>query len=367
MIDTIRLACEINQTPKGISFTQERNGVIKGYINPTKIMKDTGKYYPRITYMERPNAPKELKIEFSISKLIKGNNFSEVCDADFEEILHTLAIRLREMELGYHFSTQIEKFRVVKVDYSKNIILEGRMTVSQVNHLIKLADVSKAIDTEAGKFRNGGQIYHLHTNGRDIAFYDKIADLKKARKSPKRAFEYDGFIQPSLFDALKAENNLSVLRFEVRLNSSREIKNNLRKIGESDDDLTFKRLFSSEISKKILRHWWKIIYDKIPKTPLDKETTWNTFLGLLNGDDKTTPQKLLATIGCKALIENQNYNSRFVEEVFDKKFSSGSWSRVRKNLMKLQKPRNLKQLIHIDKAIEQMEPIKIEDYLTDFW
>ena len=369
MIDTIRLQYDTKTIPEEFKFTKQKSGVFKGLLNPTKEIKTSGRYYPRITFIKRPvgggSFQQQIQVEFSIPKLLKGNNFSEVCDTDFDDIVQTLRKSLFDMGIKWQFSACIEKYKVVKVDYSKNIIFEDGTTVSQILRLLNSADTRKSLDVSSGDFRNGGQIMHLHTSYRDIVFYDKIADLKRSKISEKRCIEKDNFIQTSLFDLFEKKQKLAVLRFEVRLNGVKEIKNNLSKNGLETNDLTFKRMFSSEISKSVLLNWWNEVFAKIPKAPLDNETVENVFLGLLNNSE-AKPQRVLATLGMIYLQKSQSYDARFVQEVFDKRFKDGSWVRSKKLLLNPEKPKNLRHLLQIEQSIKEMKPVNIEDYERNF-
>lgn len=369
MIDTIRLQYDTNTIPEEFKFTKSKKGVFKGMLNPTKEMKASGKYYPRVTYIKRPigggSVQQQIQVEFSIPKLLKGNNFSEVCDADFDDVVQALRKALFDMGIKWQFSACIENYKVVKVDYSKNVIYEDGTSVSQILRLLNSTDTRKSLDVSSGNFRNGGQIMHLHTSYRDIVFYDKIADLKRSKISEKRCVEKDNFVQTSLFDLFEKKQKLAVLRFEVRLNGVKEIKNNLTKNGFETDNLTFNRMFSSEISKSILLSWWNEVFAKIPKTPLDSETVENRYLGLLRSPD-AKPQRVLATLGMMYLQQSQSYDARFAKEVFDKRFKDGSWTRSQKLLIKPDKPKNLRHLIHIEETIKEMKPIDINDYKEDF-
>ena len=365
MIDTVRLAYDTKTIPEEFKFVQMKNGVFKGVINPTKIMKVSGKYYPRITCIKRPvgygNYKCQILVEFSVPKLLMGNNFSEVCDTDFDAVVQILRHRLFEMGIKWQFSACIKQYRVVKADYSKNIIYEDGTSISQILRLLNSANIRRSLDVSAGDFRNGGQILHFHTGYRDIVFYDKIADLKRSKISEKRCEEKDSFIQRSLFDLFEEKKQLSVLRFEIRLNGVKEIKSNLVKIGQDADDLSFERMFSSDISRNILLYWWNEIFSRIPKAPLDNETIENVFLGLLNNPD-AKPQKVLATLGVICLQRSHNYDARFIKELFDKRFCNGSWVRSNKALIVQKSPNNLQHLLYIEDAIKEMKPINIDDY-----
>lgn len=276
MIDTIRLAVDTKTIPHGFRFLKSKSDIFSGTIYPPKELRNSGKYFPKITFCKRPRPQgfsQQILIEFSIPKLLYGNNFSEVCDTDFEAVIDTLRARMREMGIKWRRSSSIKKYSVVRVDYSKNIVFTDGTTVSQILRLFQAADISRTMDVAAGDFRNGGQILHLHTNGRDIALYDKVADLRQSKRSEKRAYEPDNKCQHKLLFSLQSKPKLAVLRYEIRLNSVREIRANLTKIGQDTSDLSFQRLFSADISKSILLYWWDKMLSALPKAPLDSMDT----------------------------------------------------------------------------------------------
>jgi len=69
--------------------------------NPTPNELKQGIYKPRLTITKRINRERNfeipLKIEFSIPKLLYGNNFDEVTDADFPAVIQKLKTVLKDM------------------------------------------------------------------------------------------------------------------------------------------------------------------------------------------------------------------------------------------------------------------------------
>lgn len=105
-------------------------------------------------------------------------------------------------------------------------------------------------DIQNTDFRNVGHVYHIHSNSLDIAiFYDKVADLKQERISPKRSREKDGYVQMSLLDELERQKTVTVTRLEVRLNGLRKIRSELAKVGVTHG-ITFAEMYSSDTSQK---------------------------------------------------------------------------------------------------------------------
>lgn len=70
--------------------------------NPTKTELSKGIYKPRLTVTKRIRKGYfdiPLKIEFSIPKLIYGNNFDEIQEEDFRNVIKKLKKKLKDMNI----------------------------------------------------------------------------------------------------------------------------------------------------------------------------------------------------------------------------------------------------------------------------
>ena len=368
MIDTVKLTMNLSSPLRKSDldfqlFREKEKGVIQGIYNPTAAMRKTGKYYPRLTYTERPvrgGKTYQLAIEFSVPKLIYNNNFDEVTDSDLQIVLKTLSEVLREMKSLWVFKCQLGQLEVSKIDYSKNIILDDGMPVSYITNAVRRADISKVFDVEKDSFRNGGHIFHVHTNALDFALYDKVEDLRQSVKSPKRAYEKDNEIQQSLIDAFNENRSLSVLRLEVRLNGKKQIRSMLEKVGLPADDLTFARLFSSEISSKIIDYHWQKLLVKVPKAQLDVDKPDNILVKLL-ANENIKPMNLMASVGYYTLMSAAD-DGRSVRNLIEKRLGNKAWYRIPKSVLPLPDKSNLKALIDISEKVKGKEPTKMKDY-----
>src|SRR3989338_1442864 len=81
-------------------YRMGKNGFMKCVQNSTPDELKKGIYKPRLTITRRWGGKSyitTLRIEFSIPKLLFGNNFDEVSEADFERIIRRLRLRLDDM------------------------------------------------------------------------------------------------------------------------------------------------------------------------------------------------------------------------------------------------------------------------------
>lgn len=224
--------------------------------NPTTDDFKKGIYKPRLTATRRRTAGAfitVLKIEFSIPKLLYGNNFDEVDKTDFEEVIKRLTTRLNEMGVVV-FPEILRAAPVSGVHYSKNIVLTDYSTPSMILAELAKIDITRQLDLNKTDYRNEGHSLKFRANSYEVSLYDKKKDLQKAKTSEKRAIEQDNALQFELFDQWKPKVPFEVLRMEIRLNKRAKIRQVFDKL-EIASDLSFRSIFKSEISQKVLLYY----------------------------------------------------------------------------------------------------------------
>jgi hypothetical protein len=112
MIDTIILTMPrenfvMTREPDDANWElNKKSGNFEKYVkNQTYQQRNDGNYRPRIRFIKRGREA-SLQIEFSIPKLIFGNNIDEVCETDFANILEVLHRRLKDFGV-YAFPEQL--------------------------------------------------------------------------------------------------------------------------------------------------------------------------------------------------------------------------------------------------------------------
>ena len=98
----------------------------KGYIkcvqNPSSIEQKAGNYKPRLSVTKRfvgfGQMDITMKIEFTVPKLLFGNNFDELIDSDFDKVITKLVTSLKDMGVLV-FSKIIMSASVSSIHYSK--------------------------------------------------------------------------------------------------------------------------------------------------------------------------------------------------------------------------------------------------------
>lgn len=330
--------------------------------NPTSSELKRGIYKPRLTVTKRVNRAGNfetpLKIEFSVPKLLFGNNFDELTDTDFPLVIQKLQAILKEMGV-YVFEDNLIKAPVSSVHYSKNIPLTDYTTpYTYIIQLSKL-NINQRLDTNKTDFRNEGHSFKYRANSFEIVFYDKIRDLKQAKTSEKRAEEKDNALQLGLFDTLDKMKPFEVLRIEIRLNKRQKINQILRKI-DNEVEPTFINIFKQDTAKAVLLHYLNEIEDAYP--PLltyeynGPKKFFTDFL-ILNPKAKLTTS--LKMLGLKMLLEELGV--REFREV-TKRFGKSAWYSLNKDMKNIGVPTNTTVFALLRKQIEEFKPLKLIDF-----
>lgn len=277
----------------------------KGYFQCVLNPSNKSKYQPRLTLTKRfqqGGFTINLKIEFSAPKLIFGNNFQELNQSHFDEVVGKLFYELHMMGIVVDLN-DFKQASVSSIHYGRNITLDNYLISSMIINLISKCDLSKRLDTGNTDFRNNGHAVRFHTNSYEISFYDKVKDLEQAKISEKRAIEKDNAIQLSLFDEPKKSSELKqeILRMEVRLSTRKNIKNMLGKLNFDVNKITFQDLFSKGLSKKVLLHFWDKLEPNLRIILLSQTESDALFYKFMSLGIK--PKKAMYYIGAMKFIE----------------------------------------------------------------
>lgn len=367
MIDTIKLTIPSKKCAfldKNM-FLPENTNALRGYKtfvqNPTKSELVRGIYKPRLTITNRFNSygysEWTLSIELSLPKLVFGNNFDELSDSDFSRIIELLQAKLEDMGVRI-FAAILENAPISSVHYSKNIPLIDGTTPHYFISKIKDANVPLSLDVSESVYQNDGYGYKWHANSYEVAFYDKIHDLGKAKISDKRAIENDNSIQLDLFEALEERTKFEVLRMEVRLNNRQKTGKFFRILG-IQANLNFKEMFSTDISRKVLLYY---VDEMIKQRPaiVDCSSNSKDFLAnLIVGNPKLGLRKTFAILGLKKALEAMD--TRELRAMFEK-YSNRSWSKLitESNLVNVKRLQDPFAVIRSN--INTFKPLKLVDF-----
>jgi len=347
-------------------FQKERQNASRGYFtlvqNPTKTELKNGIYKPRLTITNRFNysgrQEATLSIEFSASKLLYGNNFDELKDENFQHVAELLHIKLKEMGVSIFWELLINA-PVSAIHYSKNIPLTDGTTPYHYIKKISEGNYKLSLQTDKANYRNNGQLFKLHVNSWELAFYDKLNELNLARISEKNSIENDNAIQLDLFKDKTMRKPFEVLRMEARLNTRAKIKQVLQEIGRTDE-LTFKSLFNSQISQAVLLHFLDTI-EKARPVLLDYKPKQSTSLlpDIIVNNPSLSPKKQIMLYGLKQAMDM--YGMRELRIMLGKK-ENREWYRLVEESKQIVLPKTQDTFRTIRNHLTSFEPLKLLDF-----
>jgi hypothetical protein len=364
MIDTIKLLLNIPDPSllDGSRFepitimqlTAAHHG--RTHLRPSAVYAKVDKYMPSLAMFKRPTKfgdKYQLSVEFSAPKMVFGNNFEELAEQDFELVLMSLQRALFEL-VGYCFSIeQLANANISAWHPSKNVIFTDYTSCQTILSTIAKLDVSRIYDFQKTDFRDGHAL-HIHCNSLDIAFYDKMADLRQSKKSDKRAIENDSGIQLSLLERLNKFRPLEVFRYEVRLSNRRSVKQAFPDL----DSWTLRDLFSQHLCQEVLIQHWNKLTEHIDMLALDTTKPAELLQNYLL-ENKNTPTTALAAVA-SMLIANQVGMSG-LRNVLEAHYGTQAWYRI-KALIRPPKAHRFSHFRHIDKVLEEFMPVRMSDF-----
>ena len=334
-----------------------KNGYISCYQNATKAEKKVNLYFPKLTLirsLKLGGYSVYLRVEFSAPKLIFNNNFHELENHDFQSVVDKLAEKLHLMGVIVQ-PAKIRIAEVVSIHYSKNTILPGYSTASMIISEIQKVDLSQKLDQSRTVYRNGGHALHYHCNTYEIVFYDKLQDLAQAQISEKRAIEEDNYLQKEIASKWCMEKGTEVLRTEIRLNGTRIIGSMLQKV-DYTEALAFDKLFSLNLSKRLICYFWDRIMKELRLIAIDQNGLEYLFVIIREQQPLLTETKVLHLASSMSII--QNVGVKGFRRLLGKN-SSRKWSSLKKEMGKLNLPRNqiLRTIMEFDKLLRAFIPL----------
>lgn len=369
MIDTIKLT--LNKSMFTIlnkdRFIKDRQNSMRGYFtlvqNPTPSELKRGIYKPRLTLANRFNdsgsSQKTLSIEFSIPKLIFGNNFDELTGDEFPEVIQKLVPILKEMGVYLFSKNRLINAPVSAIHYSKNIALTDYTTPYTYLEQLSKLNINQNLDTDRTSFRNEGHSFKYRANSFEVAFYDKLKDLQQAKKSNKRAEEKDNAIQLNLLDLINPKKPFEVIRMEIRLNKRQKIKHILKLI-QNEVEPTFINLFNQNISKKVLLHFIDEVENALP--PLlayHQNSPKKLFSGFLIANPGIKLNKLLTMFGLKSLIDD--IGTRGFRQL-TKRYGQSAWYGLNKEMKQLKTTDEPSVFNLLRKEVTAFKPLRLLDF-----
>jgi len=330
----------------------------KTFLNPSPTYAKMGKYLPRLTMFKRPSkfgAVYQLAIEFSAPKMLFGNNFDELTENDFEPLLTALQDAIYELLGHKFFKNQLATADVGAWHPSKNVVFLDYTSCQTILNTIGKLDISRVYDLQKTDFRDG-HVVHIHCNSLDIAFYDKMADLRKAKLSNKRAFENDSLLQLNLLEGLEEYRPLEVFRYEVRFVGKASVKRAFPDI----ENRTFESLFKKQLCQAILLKHWHKITGSVDMLALDVKQPYELLQNYISENDDVTPQAAMAAV--TGLLIASQVGASGLRNTLEARYGKQAWYRI-KPLLKSPNSYRFTYFKHVDEVLERFTPTKMTKFI----
>lgn len=332
--------------------------------NPTQSELRVGIYKPRLTITKRFNEYHQfeimMKVEFSIPKLLFGNNFDELDGSEFNRAVVLLKQKLKQMGV-FAFEHFLINAPVSSIHYSKNIPLTDYSTPYSYLEKIYKTNINEKLDLNQTDFRNEGHSLKYRANSFEIAFYDKLKDLDKAKISEKRAEEEDNALQLNLFETIKIRKPFEVLRMEVRLNKKQKLIQILKRIGITYEP-TFQSLFKRETAQKILLHYLDEIEQGYPSLLAYTEEPKDFLTDFIINNPKTGLRKTIQMLGLRTILGKTGI--REFREI-TKRYGNKSWYRLYAETKKIRSPKVVNPFAVLRNSLEDFKPLKLVDFQSN--
>jgi len=332
---------------------------INAYQNPTKTELKNGLYKPQLTLRKRKQGLDDsiyLYIQFSAPKVLYKNNFDELIDTDLEEILSKLTDTLKKMGVMLRIKS-LKDAKVIKIHFSKNIVLPKFIIPSMIIGEIKKVDFNLHNELTERDYRNAGHSIRFHTNNYELIIYDKKKDLQKSKHSDKRSIEKGNSIQLYLFDEIKRKKHFEVIRIESRLNNSNWIK---KELGIAKQNQTLNNLFSTKLSSKLLNKSWKTLINRyafLRAEINDKEKFIASFM--INNPDVRL-SNVLAAYGFLEIIKDIGIGK--FRNLIQHKYSKQTWYSIKKTIESYNLDEKLPNHFEaISRSLKDFKSIRLKD------
>ncbi len=351
MLDTVVLNIPKEQIREVADGTAQRWDLQSKTSNYRKLTKNPPRgirndvYRPRLTGMERSVGHGQkvsfVRVEFSVPKLLFGNNLEELADKDFEPVVELLYQRLLDYGLIVN-KRDIKNAAVTTFHPSKNIVLSGGWTASGISQELSKINLNKKFDLQKTSFRNNGCSLQAHTLAHSVVVYDKVADLAQSKK---KAIDKDQVPrQMALFQKLKTDQPLlEILRLEIRLTQKQKINAVLKELGLPINP-TFEQIFKKDVCQKIVQSYWDTIIEGENLFLFSIESSPKNLLKrVLRQHPKMQAKNAVYLVGLNALCNDEG-GIRELRAILTKRQSPRGWYRITDGISLLNEGRSDRHL-----------------------
>ncbi len=370
MIDTIKIRLPLREAPDEISelfhpislnalrFNSKAHQNTR--FNPGKILAKRTEYTPTYIgekFLTNGAATYYLAIEASLPKLLFGNNIDELerGEESMMNVVHEIKHSLEnDLKLSYT-EDELLSSEVAKLHVGKNFVFNDPGAPLSVIDTIYKSRADRLCDDNQTKYENLGFSFRLHTNNKEVIYYDKKKDIEQSKKSPKRAI--DGSITTGLDDGDSVINKLlsnktaGVLRLEVRLNNRSQIRKAFPAISE---DLSFRNVYLNAPILNYLESEWRKSTDTVSAVKLSMGDASKTFEAIAA---QYSLRDGLAVATAITIINDHGMN--YFRSLVEKYHSKDAWYRF-KRLLNFAENHHPSYFKKINEEIREYTPVSLQ-------
>lgn len=342
-----------------------RNKYFQAVRNPTKGENKELGYLPYVTLyraLRSGGLVTELRIQFSVSKLLLGNNFDEPDESQFSEACQKLLDALKHYNIRlWEGIDTLRNAKVATVHYSKNFPLTNRMSTRQAVTEIQRCDVNSWRDVSESSYLNNGHGFKTHSKYYELAFYDKIAEYKKGKRG-QPTFDMDNQVQLDMFED-NTKVGIEVLRMEVRLGNAKRIKSELSKAGVTVDELTFVHLYDKQVSQAVLLYNLRELWTRYPKIVDAEANSVPELLAELRiQNPRSNMSTIIAAIGLRELAKDSGV--RVMKDIVGQNGAASLLRLVKKTNTELKYRKGKAEVFELlEEQLNRFEPVSIKDFI----
>ena len=169
--------------------------------------------------------------------------------------------------------------------------------------------------------------------------------------------------QRSLFsEFVKEKEATEIIRFEIRLSQKQKMNKVLEQLGYTKNP-TFKDVFNTELSKKVVNEYWKKLIKERNLGSFSISISLKDILRTLYlSNKKIKPKHAIYLVGLFMLGKDENGMRELRSIVAKSKTNERSWYRIAKNMQIISeiitKNKLRNWVTQIDKALEDYKPYK---------
>ena len=366
MIDTIVLVLPMSEfsikepnkfTPPFEEKRSKKNTRFKYIYNPDKYQKKAS-YYPRLTILQQSSeygSDSKLKIEFSVPKLLFGNNFIEIGGDSFDLVINNLFKKLDDMSIVTR-KDYLKNAYVQKIDYSKNIILEKHISCSMLISELSKLNLNSRLDLTKTDYRNDGHAIAYHSNSFEIKIYDKVKDLEQGKKYGEKRNIERSKQQLNLLDLMEGNEKFAdVIRIEGRF-SRVKLKSIFKKIN-IESKLIFQELFNQNLSRQVLLHFFDQIKKDLYIMHFDLDDIGNLICNIKSKFPRMKSAKIQQIIGFINVVQQIGNRATRIEL----NIPNHGWYRLQKQLKEIEldkKNHKFLAILDLESKLKEFKMIK---------